>query len=296
VGAAFHPLIERRAALVAVQYRKFPLSFLGGGSSLLSDTIVATLHTASYSPNYDTHQFVSDLSNELAAGSGYSTGGITLTSKTLAYLVGAASQANTWGATYTASTAYAAGALIQVTTGGGTGIFRATAAGTAGGSAPTWPTTVGSTVSDGTVTWMCEGWGTGTNAVFLTWQASTAFAAGWVIRPATANGFLYRAVGAGTTAGTTPTFPTTVGGTVTDGSVTWECIGSGVISFQANNPSWSAATFTGARYVVLSDRQSGTTTTEPLIAVIDYGSGQSGQGGAFTVQFNPEGAVFFFMA
>lgn len=49
------------------------------------DTIRITLHTATYSPNRDTHEFCSDLTNEVAAGGGYSTGGKTLTTVVAGY-------------------------------------------------------------------------------------------------------------------------------------------------------------------------------------------------------------------
>lgn len=54
---------------------------------------------------------------------------------------------------------------------------------------------------------------------------TTAYALGAYIRPATPNGFYYKATAAGTSGGTLPTFPTTVGATVTDGTVTWTCAG-----------------------------------------------------------------------
>lgn len=51
----------------------------------VNDTIKVTLHTSAYVPNQDTHQYYSDLTNELATGSGYTLGGYTLISKTLTY-------------------------------------------------------------------------------------------------------------------------------------------------------------------------------------------------------------------
>lgn len=51
----------------------------------VTDTIKVTLHTSTYVPNQDTHDFADDLTNEVANGNGYTTGGVTLGSKTLTY-------------------------------------------------------------------------------------------------------------------------------------------------------------------------------------------------------------------
>lgn len=51
----------------------------------VGDTINVTLHTATYSPNQDTHNFGDDLTNEVANGNGYTTGGVALGSKALTY-------------------------------------------------------------------------------------------------------------------------------------------------------------------------------------------------------------------
>ncbi len=54
---------------------------------------------------------------------------------------------------------------------------------------------------------------------------TTAYALNSYVLPAAPNGFYYKATTAGTSAGTIPTFPTTIGATVTDGTVTWTCAG-----------------------------------------------------------------------
>ena len=73
-------------------YGKAGANFLGGeagGDTLatdwLSDTIQATLHTTTYTPNIDTHELAADLTNEVANANGYTTGGVTLASKTVSY-------------------------------------------------------------------------------------------------------------------------------------------------------------------------------------------------------------------
>lgn len=55
------------------------------------------------------------------------------------------------------------------------------------------------------------------------WQPTTVYALGAFARPTSANGFNYEATTGGTSAGSEPTWPTTVGGTVVDGTVTWTC-------------------------------------------------------------------------
>jgi hypothetical protein len=55
-----------------------------------------------------------------------------------------------------ATTAYTLGQVRRRVTGSGLLVFRVTTAGTSGASEPTWPTTVGGTVVDGTVTWTAQ--------------------------------------------------------------------------------------------------------------------------------------------
>jgi len=57
----------------------------GGSVDLDSDTIKLALYTSSYTPDQALHDFRDDLgANEASGGSGYTAGGFTLGSKTLA--------------------------------------------------------------------------------------------------------------------------------------------------------------------------------------------------------------------
>jgi len=55
------------------------------------------------------------------------------------------------------------------------------------------------------------------------WKASTAYTAGQLARPTVLNNFYYKVTTAGTSDVTEPTWPTTVGSTVKDGTVIWTC-------------------------------------------------------------------------
>jgi microcystin-dependent protein len=56
---------------------------------------------------------------------------------------------------WTEYTIYAAGQYVKATASYNY-VYEVTTAGTSGGTEPTWPTTPGNTVSDGTVTWTCR--------------------------------------------------------------------------------------------------------------------------------------------
>ncbi len=57
------------------------------------------------------------------------------------------------------------------------------------------------------------------------WAASTALTAKTLRRPTTSNGYQYEVTTAGTTGTTEPTWPTTIGATVTNGTVVFTCRG-----------------------------------------------------------------------
>ena len=152
---------------MAQWYRQAALTMANKEWDWNSDTIKVTLHTSTYTPNRDTHVYVSDLTNE-ATGTGYSSGGVTLTSPTQTYTA-----ANSWGTQWAASTAYAVDWIVRPTAANGF-VYRCAVAGTSGGSQPTWPTIVGATVTDGGVTWVCAGSGVlALSGANVSWTTST---------------------------------------------------------------------------------------------------------------------------
>lgn len=169
---------------------------LSGAINYPSDTIKMALLTPSASPNLSTWVHYSDVTNEVASGSGYTTGGVTLATKTHVQTV-----ANSWG---------------------------------------------------------------------TTWAATNTQNVGDMIRPTSGNGFIYICVVAGTSGGSQPTWPTAPGQTVVDSGVTWSCLGESVTVWSSAAASWSGATFSAA-YGLIYDAQSGTASTEPLIALVNFG-------------------------
>lgn len=136
----------------------------------------------------------------------------------------------------------------------------------------------GATLASKTVTYTAaNSWGTSR-------ANSTAYTVGDVVRPATGNGFVYQATSAGTTAGSIPTYPTTIGQTVADGGVTWVCAGRGTLVVDAADPVWTTSnpgTLAGSHLLFYKD--TGTPSTSPVIGYWDLGGTQTASnGGTFT--------------
>ena len=55
------------------------------------------------------------------------------------------------------------------------------------------------------------------------WAAGTAYSQNYCVKPTASYNYVYEATTAGTSGTTEPTWPTTIGGTVTDGTITWAC-------------------------------------------------------------------------
>jgi len=56
------------------------------------------------------------------------------------------------------------------------------------------------------------------------WVATTAYSLGDTVEPTVDNTFRYVVTTAGTSGASEPTFPTSIGSTVVDGTVTWTCV------------------------------------------------------------------------
>lgn len=133
-------------------YANFWAQILAAKSiDLDSDTIKMSLHTSTYSPNLATDDFFNDATNELGTAGGYTAGGATLANKATSLV-----DANSWSRSRANSTAYRVGEIVRPATGNGF-VYVCSVAGTSGGSIPTYPTVIGTTVADGGVTWTCAG-------------------------------------------------------------------------------------------------------------------------------------------
>lgn len=161
---------------------------------------------------------------------------------------------------WAASTAYTVGQEVVPTAASDTGyIYECTTAGTSAASEPSWSSTVGGTVTDGSVTWTVRRiTRIGIDAVYMSfaqiervsaryhhaairfsdriseqtlgaetkaskWVASTAYTTdSWVV-PTTAptNAVVYECTTAGTSGSSEPVWPTTAGTTVADGTAVW---------------------------------------------------------------------------
>lgn len=152
------------------------------------------------------------------------------------------------------------------------------------------------------------------------WAVSGAYVVGDVRRPTAPNGRVYQVTVAGTAGGTEPVWPTTAGGTVTDGTVTWaedglrdapyfEAVGSGYTAggklltnktltydaatnklvVDADDVTWNPSTIT-ARWVVFY-RDTGDPTTSPLLCRWDLGADTSSANAEFLLMLHASGLL-----
>lgn len=72
-------------AITPYWYGQGLLHLCKGNVDLDTDTFKLTLHTDTYTPNQDTHDYYDDATNELSTASGYTSGGVALSSTALSY-------------------------------------------------------------------------------------------------------------------------------------------------------------------------------------------------------------------
>lgn len=135
-------------------------------------------------------------------------------------------------AAWAATTAYTVGQIVrQLATPsvGNERCFVCIAAGTSGGSEPSWGLTKGAKTTDNTATWQ-EITGLPSMNAYKTgadfWAAYTSLAVslGQIVKDATGTNY-FICTTAGTASGSEPSWNTTAGATTTDNTVTWTCLG-----------------------------------------------------------------------
>lgn len=114
------------------------------------------------------------------------------------------------------------------------------------------------------------------------WAASTTYAVGQIVRPSSENGYLYQNLTAGESGSSAPSFSTTFGETVSDSGCLWANVGTSITVFTSSAVSWSSATLT-AYYAAIYDSQSGSSSTDPLIALVTFSGAVTSTGGTYAV-------------
>lgn len=136
--------------MASVIYNSFKRDIMNGGIDLDTDTIKCALVTSSYTVDIDAHDNYDDITNEVANGNGYTTGGATLASVTVtADTTDDEGVFDAADVTWSTSTITARGAVIYKST--GTGSTSKLIAYVDFGSDYT------STAGDFTITWAAEG-------------------------------------------------------------------------------------------------------------------------------------------
>jgi hypothetical protein len=121
---------------------------------------------------------------------------------------------------------------------------------------------------------------------------TTGYALGDVVRPASANGYLYRCVVAGTSGGSLPSYSTVIGRETADGGVVWSTLGQAICVWGAANPSWAATTLAAAAHYLVLYKDTGVDATSPLIVLGTFDADVPCSGGTFAVTLPALGIAY----
>ena len=86
-----------------------------------------------------------------------------------------------------------------------------------------------------------------------------------IVVPTVTNGYYYKATSPGKSGATEPVWPTTIGGTVTDGTVIWEAVAYNLLS---PSVTISSSTFTASDGVTLTSPTFTSGTTQVMISAV----------------------------
>jgi hypothetical protein len=259
-------------------------SAMQGKINVSSDTLKGMLLTSGYTPSLNTHQFKSDL--------------VASEVSTVATTTAASAAAGATTLSLTAS--IPVGAKIQTGTGGTLEYHEITAITGAGPYTATLDAAMSNAIASGAAVTASPGYTAGgatlssvtyaltTAASAAAAAVSTAYVVGQVVRPAASNGFVYRATVAGTSGASAPTWPTVIGQTVTDGGVTWTCIGTAYLVLNTAAASWATSAIK-AQYLALYDSTPASDATRPLLGLVNFGTSLASLGGTF--QVSPDTAI-----
>jgi len=156
---------------------------------------------------------------------------------------GAVIWTNAGPGSWTAGATFATGQCVKDRNGN----LQYAEAGISGSKQPAWPTAVGATVIDGSVTWRCAGAPAASGTVYGNWQGGVPFTVGQTIVDSNGNLETAIAIGDGGVTGTLePNWPLAVGQRVVDGTLMWRCAGpsqDGLAFCTANNTLQLASVF-----------------------------------------------------
>lgn len=126
---------------------------------------------------------------------------------------------------------------------------------------------------------------------------STAYDVGDIVRPGTANGYIYRCIVAGTSRGSgEPTWSTTVGQDFLDdaASMEWENVGTSFVKLDGNDVSWTSSTITARYAVVYVDGTNG--VSDYVVGYVDFGQDESSSNGNFDINWHGDGILQAFVS